>query len=74
MDNKLPNMDYDADEVLNEFKEKIKWPKNNEVNAVVKPSKLPLRILLSLLITIVVGAVAYYMMLQIGRASCRERV
>lgn len=63
MDNKLPNMDYDADEVLNEFKEKIKWPKNNEVNAVVKPSKLPLRILLSLLITVVVGAVAYYMML-----------
>lgn len=63
MDNKMPNMDYDADEVLNEFKEKIKWPKNNEVNAVVKPSKLPLRILLSLLITVVVGAVAYYMML-----------
>ena len=63
MDNKLPNMDYDADEVINEFKEKIKWPKNKEVTAVVKPSKLPLRILLSLLITIVVGAAAYYMML-----------
>lgn len=63
MDNKLPNMDYDADEVINEFKEKIKWPKSKEVTAVVKPSKLPLRILLSLLITIVVGAAAYYMML-----------
>lgn len=63
MDNKIPNMDYDADEVINEFKEKIKWPKNKEVTAVVKPSKLPLRILLSLLITIVVGAAAYYMML-----------
>ncbi|MCH5321171.1 MAG: CvpA family protein [Eubacterium sp.] len=63
MDNKMPNMDYDADEVINEFKEKIKWPKSNEVQAVVKPTKLPLRILLSLLITIVVGAVAYYMML-----------
>ncbi len=25
MDNKIPNMDYDADEVINEFKEKIKW-------------------------------------------------
>ena len=23
MDNKIPNMDYDADEVINEFKEKI---------------------------------------------------
>ena len=27
MDNKIPNMDYDADEVINEFKEKIKWRK-----------------------------------------------
>lgn len=60
---KMPNMDYDADEVINEFKEKIKWPKEKEVQAVVAPSKMPLRILLSLLITVVVGAVAYYMML-----------
>lgn len=63
MDNKMPNMDYDADEVINEFKEKIKWPNNKEVTAVVKPTRLPLRILLSILITIVVGAGAYYMML-----------
>ena len=35
MDNKIPNMDYDADEVINEFKEKIKWPKSDEVTAVV---------------------------------------
>lgn len=63
MDTKLPNMDYDADEVINEFKEKIKWPNKKEVTAVVKPTKLPLRILLSIIITIVVGAVAYYMML-----------
>ncbi len=63
MDNKIPNMDYDADEVINEFKEKIKWPKRDEVQAVVKPNRLPLRILLSVLITIVVGAAAYYMML-----------
>lgn len=62
MDN-IPNMDYDADEVINEFKEKIKWPKGDEVEAIVKPSKMPLRILISLLITIVVGAGAYYMML-----------
>lgn len=60
---KMPNMDYDADEVINEFKEKIKWPKEKEVQAVVAPGKMPLRILLSLLITAVVGAVAYYMML-----------
>lgn len=63
MNEKMPNMDYDADEVINEFKEKIKWPKKGEVQAVVKPTKLPLRILISLLITAVIGAVAYYMML-----------
>ena len=63
MNDKIPNMDYDADEVINEFKEKIKWPKKDEVQAVVKPSKLPLRILISFLITVVVGAAAYYMML-----------
>lgn len=62
MDN-IPNMDYDADEVINEFKEKIKWPKNEEVEAVVKPDKMPLRVLISLLITAAFGAVAYYMML-----------
>lgn len=60
---KMPNMDYDADEVINEFKEKIKWPKGEEVEAVVKPSKMPLRILISLLATVVFGGVAYYMML-----------
>lgn len=61
--NQIPNMDYDADEVINEFKEKIKWPKSEEVTAVVKPSKVSLRILISLLVTAVVGAAAYYMML-----------
>ena len=63
MDDKIPNMDYDADEVINEFKEKIKWPKSDEVTAIVKPSKMPLRLLISFLITAVVGGVAYYMML-----------
>ena len=55
MDNKIPNMDYDADEVINEFKEKIKWPKSDEVTAVVKPTKIPLRLLISFLITAVVA-------------------
>lgn len=63
MSYKIPNMDYDADEVISEFKEKIKWPKDKEVQAVVKPDKMPLRIILSLLITIIGGAAAYYMML-----------
>lgn len=61
--NQIPNMDYDADEVINEFKEKIKWPKGEEVEAVVKPDKVPLRVLISLLITLVGGGIAYYMML-----------
>lgn len=64
MDNsQFPKMNYDADEVINEFKEKIKWPKGEEVEAIVKPSKMPLRVLLSLLITVVLGGAAYYMML-----------
>lgn len=63
MNEKLPNMDYDADEVINEFKEKIKWPKREEFVAVVKPSKMPLRLLISLLVTAVAGAGIYYMML-----------
>ena len=61
--NQIPNMDYNADEVINEFKEKIKWPKGEEVEAVVKPDKVPLRVLISLLITLVGGGIAYYMML-----------
>lgn len=63
MDNNIPNTDYDADEVINEFKEKIKWPKKDEVTAVVKPSKVPLRVFISLIITAIVGGAAYYMML-----------
>lgn len=63
MNDNIPNMNYDADEVINEFKEKIKWPKNDEVQAVVKPTKMPLRILISLIITAVLGAISYYMML-----------
>lgn len=63
MENKFPNMDYDADEVINEFKERIKWPKSNEVTAVVKPTKLPLRLLISFIVTAIAGGVLYYMML-----------
>lgn len=54
-------MNYDADEVIKDFKTKIKWPGSGEVTAVSAPSKLPLRILLALLLTIVFGAVYYYM-------------
>lgn len=56
-------MDYDADEVINEFKEKIKWPKNDEVTAIVKPPHVGLNIILSIVATILGGGVAYYMLL-----------
>ncbi len=63
MSEQFPNMDYDADEVINGFKEKFKWPKANEVQAVVKPGKIGLRLLISAVITAVAGSVLYYMML-----------
>lgn len=63
MSEKFPNMDYDADEVINDFKEKFKWPKADEVQAVVKPSKVWLRLLLSAIATVVAGGILYYMML-----------
>lgn len=63
MSERIPNYNYDADEVLNDFKSKFAWPKRDEVQAVVKPGKMPLRLLLCALITPVVGGIAYYMML-----------
>lgn len=63
MSEQMPNMDYDADEVINDFKAKFKWPKKDEVDVVVKPSKVWLRLLISAMLTIIAGGVVYYMML-----------
>lgn len=63
MSEQMPNMDYDADEVINDFKAKFKWPKKDEVDVVVKPSKVWLRLLISAVFTIIAGGVVYYMML-----------
>lgn len=57
------NQAYDADEVINDFKAKFKWPKSDEVDEMVTPTKVPLKLLLSFLITVVGGAVVYYFML-----------
>lgn len=62
MADQIPNMDYDADEVIENFKAKFKWPNKDEVEVVVKPPQLGLKILLSCLITAVIGAVGYYVM------------
>lgn len=63
MSDKIPNMDFDADEVIEDFKSKFKWPSSNEVEVVVRPPKVALKLLLSFIITAVIGAGAYYMML-----------
>ena len=63
MSDKMPNRDYDADEVIENFKSKFKWPKKDDaVEVVVTPPKIGLKILLSVVITVVAGAIAYYAM------------
>ena len=63
MSEKLPNMDYDADEVIGDFKSKIKWPKKDEVEVITTPEKLGIKLLASALLTIIAGGIAYYIML-----------
>ncbi|MDE6752653.1 MAG: CvpA family protein [Eubacterium sp.] len=63
MSEQIPNMDYNADEVIKGFKEKFSWAKADEVQAVVKPKKIWLRLLLSLLATCIAGGIIYYNML-----------
>lgn len=63
MSEQMPNMDYDADEVINDFKSKFKWPKKDEVDVVIKPEKVWLRLLISAVLTIIAGGIIYYMML-----------
>ena len=60
MSEQIPNMDYNADEVIKGFKEKFRWAKADEVQAVVKPKKIWLRLLLSLLATSIAGGIIYY--------------
>lgn len=59
------NSEFDPDDIINDFKEKFSWVKNGkgEVEAQKSPGKLPLRILISLLVTAVVSAIAYYFIL-----------
>lgn len=63
MSEKIPNMDFDADEVIDDFKSKFKWPASNEVEVTVRPPKVWLKFLWSLIITVVAGAGVYYMMI-----------
>ncbi len=63
MSEQIPNMDYNADEVIKGFKEKFKWAKADEVQAVVKPKKIWLRLLISFIATLIAGGIVYYNML-----------
>lgn len=63
MSDKIPNMDYDADEVIENFKSKFKWPTKDTVEVVVAPPKLALKLLISFLITLVLGSGVYYMLI-----------
>ncbi len=60
MSDKMPNMDYDADEVIENFKSKFKWPSKDEVSVVSAPPKLGLKVLLSILVTLVISGIYYY--------------
>lgn len=62
MSDKIPNMDYDADEVIENFKAKFKWPSSGDVEVVVKPKKLGLKLFVSFLITLVISGAVYYIM------------
>jgi len=62
MSEKIPNMDYNADEVIENFKSKFKWPGKDEVEVIVKPDKVGLKLLLSFIITAIVSGAVYYIM------------
>ncbi len=57
------NYGFDAESVREEFKEKFNWKNDTEVDEMVAPNKVWLKLLISFLITVVVGAVAYYIMI-----------
>lgn len=63
MSEQMPNMNYDADEVIKDFKAKFKWPSSSEVEAVVTPPHLGVKIILSIVLTILGGGALYYMLL-----------
>ncbi len=66
MNEQGPNAN-NADDVLNDFKNRIKWPGSNkdDVSVVPTPPKIGWKIFWSAIITIVVGALYYYFELPI---------
>ena len=62
MSDKIPNMDYDADEVIENFKAKFKWPSKDEVEVIIKPPKLGTKLALTAVLTVILSGVLYYAM------------
>ncbi|MCR5206918.1 MAG: CvpA family protein [Eubacterium sp.] len=61
MSEKIPGMDYDTDEVIENFKDKFKWPKKDgDVDVVVAPPKVGVKALLAALLTVVISCGLYY--------------
>ena len=60
MSDKMPNMDYDADEVIENFKSKFKWPSKEEVDVVVAPPQLGLKLIITTVLTIIASGALYY--------------
>lgn len=72
MSEKIPNMDYDADEVIENFKSQFKWPKKDDVQVIVKPPKMGIKLVLSGILTIILGFVAYYMSIPAANFKTTE--
>ena len=72
MNDQIPNMDYDADEVIENFKAKFKWPSKDEVDVVVKPPKFELKVFISIIITAILGFGIYYMMIPAANFKTTE--
>ncbi|MBR6392211.1 MAG: hypothetical protein IKS12_02895, partial [Eubacterium sp.] len=60
MSDKIPGMDYDTEEVIENFKSKFKWPGKDEVEVAVTPPNIGMKVVLSVVLTIVLSAVYYY--------------
>ncbi len=65
MDNNIPNGNFNPNDAFKNIKEDFQNYKNGEVKAVVKPDKVGLKLFISAIITVVVGAVYYYIQLPV---------
>lgn len=65
MDNNIPNGNFNPNDAFKNIKEDFKKYKSGEVEAVVKPEKVGVKLLISAIITAVVGGLFYYITLPV---------